>query len=310
MQIRPFGSVKRELRIRLDIRKSVTSLPAMVPAEWLKPDLVLAQQDDVALSTLRQRVAEKMASVAGLPVARVESALLEATAGEGYSIGSGVAIPHIELPELSETFVCLVTLKSPLTLKSIDGKPVEVMVFILSKPDPHAHLLLLAHIARLAQSRTFLDGLRRSQTTEEIIQLVRAAEMRHRVLRLSAPQAPASTHALFVISLGGEKIVDSLLVDLVDLGFGDASVLEAQSLREAAANEVPLFAGFRDLFGDPGGRRILIIQSELERSETLIAAVKQVADEHKSEDARISVIPLQTTWSVPRIESEAPSKEH
>lgn len=282
----------------------------MVPAEWLRPELVLAQQDDVSVGTLRYRVAEKMALVAGLPVDRVEAALLEATAEEGYSIGSGVAIPHIELPELTETFVCLATLRSPLPLRTIDGKAIEVMVFILSKPDPHAHLLLLAHLARLSQSRTFLDGLRRSQSAEEIIQIVRAAEMRHRAVRLTSSPAPQSTYALFVISLGGEKIVDSLLVDLVDQGFGDASVLEAQSLREAAANEVPLFAGFRDLFGDPGGRRILIIEAELEQSETLIAAVKRVADEHKSEDARISVIPLQTKWSVPRIQMEAPTKEH
>ena len=288
----------------------MTSLAAMVPAEWLKPELVLAQQDDVAMGTLRKRVAEKMAPVAGLAIDRVEAALVEATAGEGYSIGSGVAIPHIELPELTENFVCFVTLKSPMPLRSIDGKPVEVIVFILSKPDPHAHLLLLAHLARLAQSRTFLDGLRRSQSVEEIMQLVRAAELRHKALKQPEPQAPQSTHALFVISLGGEKIVDSLLVDLVDLGFGDASVLEAQSLREAAANEVPLFAGFRDLFGDPGGRRILIIEAELERSHIVVEAVRRVADEHKSEDARISVIPLQTKWSVPQAENEAPAKEH
>src|SRR5690606_20891064 len=138
---------------------------------------------------------------------KVEAALAEATAGEGYSIGSGVAIPHIEVPELTENFVCLVTLKSPLPLKSVDGKRVEVIVFSLSKPDPHAHLLLLAHLARLSQSRTFLDGLRTSQSVEEIMQLVRAAEMRHKALLPSEPRAPQSAHALFVISLGGEKIV-------------------------------------------------------------------------------------------------------
>lgn len=282
----------------------------MVPTEWLKPELILAQQDFVTLGALREHVALKMAAVAGLKLENVNAALLEATSGEGYSIGSGVAIPHIELPELTETFVCLVTLRSPLRVKSIDGKPVDVVLFILSKPDPHAHLLLLAHLARLAQSRTLLEGLRRSQSTEEIIKLVQAAELRHKALRSVAPEALASSDSLFIISVGGEKIVDSLLVDLVDLGFGDASVLEAQSLREAAAHEVPLFAGFRDLFGDPGGRRILVVEAETDRAHIVFAAVKRVSEEHKSEDAHVSVIPIQTRWRMPKVAEEAPTKEH
>lgn len=282
----------------------------MVPAEWLKPELVLAQQDFGDFGTLRERVSEKMAFYTGVDQERVKSALREATNSEGYSIGSGVAIPHIELAELTETFVCLVTLRSPLLLKSIDGKPVDVVLFILSKPDPHAHLLLLAHLARLAQSRTLLDGLRRSQSAEEVVKLVHAAELRHKALRSVAPEAQVSSDSLFIISVGGEKIVDSLLVDLVDLGFGEASVLEAQSLRQAAAHEVPLFAGFRDLFGDPGGRRILIVEAETDRAELVFSAVKRVAEEHKSEDAHVSVIPIQNRWRMPKAADAAPTKEH
>lgn len=282
----------------------------MVPAEWLTHELVLAQQDFVTVGTLRERVAEKMAAATGLSQDRVNAALLEATSGEGYSIGSGVAIPHVELQELTETFVCLVTLRAPLPLRSIDGKPVDVLVFILSKPDPHAHLLLLAHLARLAQSRTLLDGLRRSQSADEIVKLVRAAELRHRALRSVAPEAFASSDSLFIISIGGEKIVDSLLVDLVDLGFGEASVLEAQSLRQAAAHEVPLFAGFRDLFGDPGGRRILLLEAQTERADVIFSAVKRVAEEHKSEDAQVSVVPIQSSWRMPKAAPEAAAKGH
>lgn len=282
----------------------------MVPGEWLQSELILAQQDFVTVGTLLSRVAEKMAAATQMSQERILAALHEATSGEGYSIGNGVAIPHIELSELAETFVCLVTLRAPLPLKSIDGKPVNVVLFILSKPDPHAHLLLLAHLARLAQSRTFLDGLRRSQSAEEVLKLVHAAELRHKALRTVVPEAPMSSDSLFIISVGGEQIVDSLLVDLVDLGFGEASVLDAQSLRQAAAHEVPLFAGFRDLFGDPGGRRILIVEAETERADLVFSAVKRVAEEHKSEDAHVSVIPIQNRWRMPKGADPAPTKEH
>lgn len=282
----------------------------MVPAEWLQPELILAQQDFVTAGTLLGRVAEKMAAATQLSHERILAALHEATSGEGYSIGDGVAIPHIELSELAETFVCLVTLRSPLPMRSIDGKPVNVVLFILSKPDPHAHLLLLAHLARLAQSRTFLEGLRRSQSAEEVVKLVQAAELRHKALRAVVPEAPRSSDSLFIISVGGEQMVDALLVDLVDLGFGEASVLEAQNLRQAAAHEVPLFAGFRDLFGDPGGRRVLIVEAETDRADLVFSAVKRVSEEHKSEDAHVAVIPIQSRWSMPKRADTVPTKEH
>lgn len=282
----------------------------MAAKRWLEADLVLASIDEVTVEGVRQRVAEKMASATGLSVARVQEALEEAMKSEGYSIGNGVVLPHTELSELDETYTCLVTVRTPLPLKSIDGKPVHLAIFILSKPDPHAHLLLLARLARLLQSRTLVDGLRRSRTNDEVIQLIDAAEMRHEATRAVEPQSSPQSQGLFVISVGGEKLVDSLLVALVELGFGEASVLEAQSLREATAREVPLFAGFRDLFGDPGGQRILLLEAELARSEDVIGTVRKVAEEHKARDARVAVVPLHVRWQAPRASEEPSAPEH
>lgn len=226
----------------------------------------------------------------------VEGAFTDALHREGFSIGQGVAIPHTENKALTETVVCLVTLKEPLKLKTIDGRPPDVFFFILSKPDPHHHLLLLAHLARLAQSRTLVAGLREARSPEEMVKLVSAAEQRHRSNPGSIGALPSGSHALVVVSVGGEKLVDALLVDLVDQGFGDACVLEAQGLREAAAREVPLFAGFRDLFGDPGGRRVLILEVPADGSDAIIETVKRICEEHRAKDAWVSVVPIQTRW--------------
>lgn len=282
----------------------------MVATEWLRTDLVLAGAEDVTVEGMRKRVAERMAAASSLPLARVEAAVLEAMQSEGHSVGNGVILPHVELGELEETYVCLVTLRTPLSLRTIDGKPVDVVIFILSKPDPHAHLLLLAHLARLLQSRTLLDGLRRSRTNEEVVQLIQAAEMRHQVTNSIDVVSAPRTQGLFVVSVGGEKVVDSLLVALVELGFGDGSVLEAQSLREATAREVPLFAGFRDLFGDPGGRRILVLEGALDRTEEVIRAVKRITEEHRSPDVSVSVLPLHTLWQAPSAPEDTDSPGH
>jgi mannitol/fructose-specific phosphotransferase system IIA component (Ntr-type) len=274
----------------------------------LKPSTVLLRIGPTTVAALAQSVAEAMGTAKGLESSRVELAFLEAMRGEGFSVGGGVAIPHAEMQELTETVVGLVTLSSPLPLRTIDGVAPDVFWFILSKPDPHGHLLLLAHLARLTQSRTFLDGVRRAQTPEEAVELVRAAEMRHSVLR--PVTAPSTPHALFVVSIGGEKVVDALLINLVDQGFGDACVLEAQSLREAAAREVPLFAGFRDLFGDPGGRRILILEASADRADDVIEAVRTISQKHRAKDARVSVVPIQTRWIGYPFTDEEASRGH
>ena len=269
--------------------------------------MVQTAVEALTMDALLRIVAEGMAGAVQMDRRRIETAFAEVLRGEGFSIGGGVAIPHTEMEGLSETVVCLVTLRQALTLETVDGRSPDVFLFILSKPDPHDHLLLLAHLARLVQSRTLLDGLRRARTADEVVKLVRAAEQRHKGMQ-GPPTLPASTsHALVVVSIGGEKLVDALLIDLVDQGFGDACVLEAQSLREAAAREVPLFAGFRDLFGDPGGRRVLILESPVDGTEAVIETVRRVSEEHRATDARVSVVPMQTRWVVPPAASGEPS---
>jgi PTS system nitrogen regulatory IIA component len=252
---------------------------------------------------LVRAVAEALGRFSNVDRTSVERAFLEALRTEGFSVGRGVAIPHIEIESLTETRVCLATLRAPLRVTTIDGRPPDIFLFILSKPDPQAHLLLLAHLAHLTQSRTLLEGLRRAQRPDEAVALLRAAEMRH----AAKPQADVTLapHALIIISVSGEKAVDALLIDLVDQGFGDACILEAQSLREAAAREVPLFAGFRDLFGDPGGRRMLVLETPSDRAGTVLEAVRRISKEYRAREARVSVIPVQTEWIV----SAAPSDE-
>ncbi len=284
----------------------------MVAADWLKPSLILPKVSPDTPEALVRVVAQTMSAPAGVDVRHVEQAFLEVLHGEGFMIGKGVAIPHTELAQLTETSVCLVTLERPLPLKAMDGRTPDIFFFVLSKPDPRDHLLLLAHVARLAQSRTFLDGLRRARTVEQVVELVRAAELRHASPQTTVPSiaAPRSARAIFIVSVSGEQLVDALLIDLVDQGFGEASIVEAQSLSEAAAREVPLFAGFSDMFGDPGGRRILLLEDEMSRADAVVETVRRLAEEHRAEDASVSVLPLHAHWAAPKRSDERAPRGH
>lgn len=286
----------------------------MAPDGWLDSTLVLLGRRPESVEALVREVAETFAAQTGASHGEIEAVFAEALHGEGYSLGRGVAVPHTELAGLVQTRVCLVTLAQPLPLASVDGRAIDVLFFILSRPDPQSHLLLLAHLARLSQSRTLLDGLRRVGTVAEAVALIAAAEKRHRTVSApsaavapSGPSQPLVTNTLVVISLGGEQAVDALLIALVDQGLPDACILEAQSLREAAAREVPLFTGFRDLFGDPGGRRLFLLEAPASRTEDIIAVVRTVCEEHATQDARVSVIPLAARWGPPVVADDAGS---
>lgn len=271
--------------------------------DWLRASLVVPQVPAASRDPVVDAAVRVLAPASGLEPDTLRKILLGAFESEGFSLGKGVAIPHVEVEGLAETLVCLVTSREPVPLPSIDGIAPDVFLFVLSKRDPRGHLLLLAHLASLAQSRTFLSGLREARTADEVMALVDAAEQRHRVQR----QAPLVTtqavaRVLVIISVSGEKLVDAILLDLVDRGFQDACMLEAQSLRDAAANEVPLFAGFRDIFGDPGGRRLMMVEAASEDAPGILEAVQRSCEEHRSEDAAVSVVPVQTSWRAPRAE--------
>lgn len=266
----------------------------MFKEDWLT--VVLPRVPATELESLVAEVARAVGEAGGVSVETAEAALLEALAGDGFSVGNGVAIPHTESTEIGETLVCLATLTAPLPLPTIDSVPPDIFVFILSRPDPHGHLLLLAHLARLMRSRTFVDGLRRCESAAEMTALVRAAELRHEGRPTASPALSALSRALVVMTVSGEKVVDALLVDLLEQGFDRSCILDAQSVREATTREVPLFSGFREVFGDPGGRRVILIEATLEQADTLIATARRVCEEHSADGARVSVLPVHTHW--------------
>lgn len=270
----------------------------MVSENWLTPSLVLTE---VAGSTVREVLAAAagvMSAVADVAPALIERVLLAATDHGGYAIGKGVAVPHAELEGIEQPLVAVVLTQHPIPVQTMDGRPADIFFVVLSRPDdPKRHLLLLAHLARLAQSRVLCDSLRQARSAAEVVELIQAAELRHASGVIPTPRAQAPAHHLAIVSIVGEQAVDALLVYLLDQGFGSASIFEAQSLREAATREVPLFTGFREIFGDPGGRRMLLLEVETGRIDELTAAMRRICEEYKPGDARISFMPIQTAWA-------------
>ncbi len=277
-------------------------------SDWLQATCVLPALAVDSVEELVERVAAAIhGATPGVALPEVAAALRRAFSDEGSAVGPGVAFPHGELAGLEHPVIALAVLARPVPLATSDGALHDVFFCVLSPPSaPEQHLLLLGHLARLTRSRVLLDGLRRSTAPASALALLAAAEDRQRL----GPD-PAPPTALVVITIAGERAVDALLVDLVGLGLHDATVLEGQSLREAAAREVPLFSGFRDLFGDPGGRRVILVEGNAAAVESVVAAVQAVCRAYPVTHARVATLPFSTRWEQPEPSAASPrTKRH
>jgi mannitol/fructose-specific phosphotransferase system IIA component (Ntr-type) len=260
--------------------------------EWLPAAHIALGVPASGVDDLVRAASDLLAAPVGWASAAIRVALQAACARGGFGIGAGVAVPHAELEGLGEPTVALLTTRAPLDVGAPDGVPADLFFVVLAPPDnPKSHLLTLAHIARLAHSRVLVRGLRHATTPDEAAALVAADELR-RATRHAEVRPQAAQQTLVVVAMAGERAVDRLLVGLVERGFGSAAVLEAQTVGEAAAREIPLFAGFRDLFGDPGGQRVVLVDATADRAAAVVTLVREVCAELPATEARVLTLPL------------------
>lgn len=261
--------------------------------DWLTRDSVLLDVQASTLGAVLTTAAGALARATGLETSSIERALGEAARESDFAIGAGIAVPHVEIAGLAARAVAVVRLAEPLDVGAMDRTPAD-LVFVILFPtgDPAGHLQFLAHLARLARSRVFRDGLRSARNADEVLTLVSAAEARRSAGPQAAGAAVTAQKYLAVIKLVGEAAVDSALVELLDQGLGHAVVLDAVSVREAASREVPLFAGFRDIFGDPGGQRIILVQVSAGQVDEMMAIVHRACDKRQPARGEVLFVPV------------------
>ena len=129
-------------------------------------------------------VAELAARQAGADPALVLARLADREAEGSTGVGSGVALPHAQLPGLERMTAVFLRLDPPVPFDSVDGRPVDLL-FALFAPEGEgaasAHLRALARVSRL---------LRRTELRKQL----RAARSADAVYAILA-EAPASTAA-------------------------------------------------------------------------------------------------------------------
>ncbi len=98
-------------------------------------------------------------------------------------LGEGVAIPHGRIKGLKEAIGAIVRLAEPVGFDAPDGKPVNLLIFLLVPENAtEEHLEILSELAELLSDASIRDDLMRQPDPAQI----------HRMLATWAPYRPAA----------------------------------------------------------------------------------------------------------------------
>jgi PTS system nitrogen regulatory IIA component len=91
-------------------------------------------------------------------------------------LGKGFALPHARMRMLSEAFTLFVRLARPIEFQAIDGKPVDIVILLLTPLGADSqHLATLAALSRSLREEILLQRLRRAPDAEAAYKVLSGA---------------------------------------------------------------------------------------------------------------------------------------
>ncbi len=89
------------------------------------------------------------------------------------AIGGHIALPHARINSIENILLSLCIIKEGVDFDSLDEKPVNIVVLLLSsKAQAGVHLKTLAFLARMLRDKYFVQRLRNTKEKEEIVSLL------------------------------------------------------------------------------------------------------------------------------------------
>lgn len=127
----------------------------------LAPDAIIPHLEAEDKKRALHALADKAEGLTGASAADIYAALLQRERLSSTSLGRGIAIPHVKLPDVKKITCLFARLSRPIAFESHDGEPVDLLFFLLAPEHAGAdHLKALARISRLVRDPATLEGLR------------------------------------------------------------------------------------------------------------------------------------------------------
>ena len=142
-------------------------------ADLVTPRGVIAQLRAPTKRHLLQELARRAAPMTGIPDKRIYDALVERERLGTTGIGTGIAIPHCRLPELTRLYGMFARLERPVPFEAIDDQPVDLVFLLLAPTEAGAeHLKALARVSRLLRDRAMCEKLRGANSADALYALL------------------------------------------------------------------------------------------------------------------------------------------
>lgn len=138
----------------------------------LSPELTFCNMEGKSKKRVLETSAELIADeVENLKADRIYDALIAREQLGSTGLGNGIAIPHCRAPKCSRIVGCLVKLNSGIDFDAIDGKPVDLLFFLLVPEDTiEEHLEALRTLAENFNKPEYCQRLRAANSAEELYQ--------------------------------------------------------------------------------------------------------------------------------------------
>jgi len=144
-------------------------------SDLLAPDAVLPALKVQSKKQLLQELAARAHAVTRLPERRIFETLNEREKLGTTGVGSGIAIPHGRLVEVTAIAGVFARLEAPIAYDAVDSQPVDLVFMLLAPENAGAdHLKALARVSRLLRNAAICEKLRAATTAEAIYAILTA----------------------------------------------------------------------------------------------------------------------------------------
>ena len=125
------------------------------------PNRVFLRLKAANKAALLSELANRAGLAAGLDPAAVLAALQAREVLGSTGVGNGIAVPHARLEALSDIVGFFARLDRPVPFDAIDGRPVDLVVMLLSPPQGSGqHLAALAQVSRQLRNPATAEAVR------------------------------------------------------------------------------------------------------------------------------------------------------
>ena len=141
----------------------------MALADLLQQDAIIPALKANSKKQLLQELAEKAATVTGLPEREIFDVILQRERLGSTGVGNGIAIPHGKLNSIKKIAGVFARLETPVAFEALDDQPVD-LVFLLLAPEGAGadHLKALSRVARVLRDQDLTARLRACETAAAV----------------------------------------------------------------------------------------------------------------------------------------------